>query len=70
MSDHRGSCEYDPRGRLDDRVCPFTAGYWTFLDRNDRRLAGNHRMAQPLRGLCGLDDLDAVVEQERHGTDF
>ena len=27
--------------------------------------AGNHRMAQPLRGLDRLRDLDALVEQEQ-----
>jgi deoxyribodipyrimidine photolyase-related protein len=52
--------------RVGERACPFTAGYWAFLDRNRSRLAGNHRMAQPLRGLDRLADLDAVREQEHH----
>ena len=41
------------------------AGYWNFLQQHRERFAGNHRMAQPLRGLDRLKDLDAVVEQER-----
>jgi deoxyribodipyrimidine photolyase-related protein len=65
MSDYCGGCRYDPRKRLGDDACPYTAGYWSFLAGNEARLKGNHRMAQPLRGLARLDDLDAVVEQEK-----
>jgi len=28
MSDHCGDCAFDPRKRLGDDACPFTAGYW------------------------------------------
>jgi deoxyribodipyrimidine photolyase-related protein len=65
MSDYCGGCRYDPKVRVGENACPFTAGYWAFLDRNRERLAGNHRVAQPLRGLDRLKDLDALVEQER-----
>jgi deoxyribodipyrimidine photolyase-related protein len=65
MSDYCGSCAYDPKVRVGDDACPFTAGYWAFLHRNRSALAGNHRIAQPLRGLDRLKDLDALVEQER-----
>jgi deoxyribodipyrimidine photolyase-related protein len=64
MSDFCGSCRYDPKVRVGDDACPFTAGYWTFLDRNRERLQGNHRIAQPLRGLDRLGDLADVVAQE------
>jgi len=47
-----------------ERACPFTAGYWAFLDRNRDRLAGNFRMAQALRGLERLADRDDVRRQE------
>ncbi len=70
MSDYCGGCRYDPKKRLGEDACPFTAGYWAFLDRNRERLAGNHRMRQPLSGLGRLKDLEAVVDQElRRGTD-
>jgi len=70
MSDYCGGCRYDPRKRLGDDACPFTAGYWTFLDRTREQLAGNHRMRRPLQGLDRLKDLPAVVEQEVvRGTD-
>ncbi len=65
MSDYCGGCRYDPKKRVGDDACPFTAGYWAFLERNRTALQGNHRMAQPLRGLDRLKDLDAVVAQER-----
>lgn len=70
MSDYCGGCRYDPRKRLGDDACPFTAGYWAFLDRTRDRLAGNQRMRRPLQGLDRLADLPAVVEQERlRGTE-
>jgi deoxyribodipyrimidine photolyase-related protein len=70
MSDYCGGCRYDPRRRLGEDACPFTAGYWAFLDRNRERLAGNQRMRRPLQGLDRLRDLPAVVDQElRRGTD-
>jgi deoxyribodipyrimidine photolyase-related protein len=69
MSDYCGGCRYDPRKRPGENACPFTAGYWAFLERNRERLAGNQRMRQPLSGLGRLEDLAAVVDQEvRRGT--
>jgi len=64
MSDFCKPCRYDPKVRVGENACPFTAGYWAFLHRNRERLSGNHRMGQPLRGLDRLKDLDALVEQE------
>jgi len=65
MSDYCGSCRFDPKKRLGDDACPFTAGYWAFLDRNESRLNGNARMSQSLAGLRQLSDREAVVDQER-----
>ncbi|RBY84179.1 cryptochrome/photolyase family protein [Blastococcus sp. TF02A-26] len=65
MSDYCGGCRYDPRKRTGEDACPYTAGYWAFLDRNRERLAGNQRMRRPLQGLDRLKDLPLVVEQER-----
>ncbi|MEO6512609.1 MAG: cryptochrome/photolyase family protein [Nocardioides sp.] len=64
MSDHCSSCELNPRKRVGEDACPFTAGYWWFLDRHRERFAGNHRMAQAVRGLDRLTDLDELVAQE------
>ena len=69
MSDYCRPCAYDPKVRVGDRACPFTAGYWAFLDRNAERLRDNHRMRQPLLGLERLADRREVVEQERRRGD-
>ena len=70
MSDYCGGCRYDPKKRLGEDACPYTAGYWEFLDRNRHRLADNQRMRQPLAGLGRLKDLPEVVAQEqRRGTE-
>jgi deoxyribodipyrimidine photolyase-related protein len=65
MSDYCGGCRYDPKVRVGDDACPYTAGYWALLERNVDALRGNHRMRQPLHGLGRLSDLDALVEQEK-----
>jgi deoxyribodipyrimidine photolyase-related protein len=64
MSDYCGGCRYDPKVRVGENACPYTAGYWAFLHRNREKLAGNHRIAQPLRGLDRLRDLGPLLEQE------
>jgi deoxyribodipyrimidine photolyase-related protein len=70
MSDYCSGCAFDPKQRLGDDACPYTAGYWWFLSRNANKLGGNARMRRPLQGLNRLSNLDAVVEQEeRRGND-
>ncbi len=65
MSDYCGGCRYDPKVRVGDQACPFTAGYWRFLHDHADRLAGNHRMGRAVAGLSRLRDLDALLAQER-----
>jgi deoxyribodipyrimidine photolyase-related protein len=65
MSDYCGGCAYSPTVRVGAKACPFTAGYWAFLDRHRSNFAGNHRMAQAVRGLDRLKDLELLVLQER-----
>jgi deoxyribodipyrimidine photolyase-related protein len=62
MSDYCAGCRFRPSERTGPRACPFTAGYWDFLARNEKVLAGNHRMGQPLAGMRRLADLPAVRE--------
>ncbi len=64
MSDHCGSCAYDPRKRLGDDACPFTAGYWAWTHRHRDLLAANNRTARAVSSMDRLSDLDAVLEQE------
>ncbi|WP_432096485.1 cryptochrome/photolyase family protein [Streptomyces sp. bgisy100] len=65
MSDYCGPCAYRPGERTGDTGCPYSAGYWWFLDRHRTELAGNARIRQPLRGLDRLADLPEVVRRER-----
>jgi deoxyribodipyrimidine photolyase-related protein len=70
MSDHCGDCEYDPKKRLGDDACPFTAGYWAFVHRHRDMLAKNNRTQRSVSSMDRLKDLDAVLEQERARTHF
>jgi deoxyribodipyrimidine photolyase-related protein len=70
MSDYCGDCRYDPATRVGPDACPFTAGYWNWLDRNASRLGGNRRMSRPLSGLRRLGDRADVVAQEKHREHF
>lgn len=51
MSDFCPRCRYDPAKREGDDACPFTVGYWEFLERNEERLRSNRRMQMPYRNL-------------------
>ncbi len=64
MTDHCRGCAYDPKVRLGENACPFTAGYWAFTHRHRERLAANHRTARAVASMNRLDDLEAVLSQE------
>ena len=51
MSNYCGHCQYDPKKSTGPGSCPFTALYWTFLERNEKQLAGNFRMQMPYTTL-------------------
>ena len=58
MSDYCAGCAFDPQA-----TCPITRLYWAFLARNEERLAGNQRLAMPLRSLARR----AAAERTRDG---
>jgi deoxyribodipyrimidine photolyase-related protein len=64
MSDHCRDCAFDPRTRVGDDACPFTAGYWAWVHRHVDLLAANNRTARVVASMRRLPDLDAVLEQE------
>ena len=64
MSDHCKDCAFDPKKRLGDDACPFTAGYWAFTHRHREMLAKNNRTRRTVSSMERLNDLDAVLEQE------
>ena len=51
MSNYCGHCRYDPKKSLGEDSCPFTALYWTFLERNEAVLGNNFRMQMPYNTL-------------------
>ncbi len=69
MSDLCGPCAYRPTERVGEHACPYTAGYWAFLDRHRDRLEGNGRMLRAVRGLDRLADLAELLREEKHRGD-
>jgi deoxyribodipyrimidine photolyase-related protein len=69
MSNYCAGCRYSPTVRIGDDACPFTAGYWWFLDRTQDRLAGNHRMSRALAGLRARTDIEEIRVQETSRAD-
>ena len=55
MSDYCGGCAYDPKQSVGPRACPFNALYWDFIARHETLLAGNPRMAMPVRTLARME---------------
>ncbi len=51
MSDYCGKCQYNPKKALGEGACPFTALYWSFLERNAEKLSNNPRMMMPYTTL-------------------
>ena len=51
MSNFCGHCQFDPKKSVGPGSCPFTALYWTFLERNEGALAGNFRLQMPYTSL-------------------
>ena len=51
MSNYCGHCHYDPKKSTGEGSCPFTALYWTFLERNQSVLGNNFRLQMPYRTL-------------------
>jgi deoxyribodipyrimidine photolyase-related protein len=51
MSNFCGHCQYNPKLSVGADSCPFTALYWTFLERNESTLGNNFRMKMPYNTL-------------------
>ena len=54
---------FDPKKRLGPDACPFTAGYWAFVDRHQQLLGANMRTARAVSSMKRLVDLEAVLDQ-------
>ena len=65
MSDFCGKCSLDPRKTLGEGSCPFTALYWSFLERNEAKLAPLNRMAMPLQTMRKKPATERIALRER-----
>jgi deoxyribodipyrimidine photolyase-related protein len=65
MSDFCGKCALNPKLTLGEGSCPFTAMYWSFLERNERVLAPLNRMAMPLATMRKRSAAERSALRER-----
>jgi deoxyribodipyrimidine photolyase-related protein len=65
MSDYCGSCALNPKQTLGAGSCPFTALYWSFLERNEAVLAPLNRMAMPLATMRKRSSAERAALRER-----
>jgi deoxyribodipyrimidine photolyase-related protein len=65
MSDYCGNCKLNPKLTLGAGSCPFTALYWSFLERNETNLAPLNRMAMPLATMRKRSAAERSALRER-----
>ncbi len=65
MSNYCGHCQYDPKRSSGEGSCPFTALYWTFLERNEAVLGNNFRLQMPYTTLRKKSAEDLVQLRTR-----
>jgi deoxyribodipyrimidine photolyase-related protein len=65
MSDFCGRCALNPKLTLGPGSCPFTALYWSFLERNEATLAPLNRMAMPLATMRKRSAVDRDALRQR-----
>ncbi len=65
MSNYCPHCRYDPKKTVTDDACPFTALYWTFLERNQDTLGTNFRLQMPYNALRKKSPADLVQLRAR-----
>ncbi|WP_446745738.1 cryptochrome/photolyase family protein [Silvibacterium acidisoli] len=65
MSNYCRRCQYDPKKATGEGSCPFTALYWTFLERNEKVLGSNFRLQMPYVTLRkkSKDEMRALRER-------
>jgi deoxyribodipyrimidine photolyase-related protein len=65
MSNYCGQCKLNPKKATGPGSCPFTALYWSFLERHEDKLAGNQRMRMPLNTMLKKPASERAALRER-----
>jgi deoxyribodipyrimidine photolyase-related protein len=67
MSNHCGSCPYNPKETIGPKACPFASLYWDFVNRHLQLFEQNQRMSLIVGGWKKRDpdDKDAILKQAR-----
>ena len=65
MSNYCSHCQFDPKRSTGKGSCPFTALYWTFLERNEAVLGNNFRLQMPYTTLRKKSEDDLVQLRSR-----
>ncbi len=65
MSDYCKACVYDVKDAVGPRACPFNFLYWDFFARHEKALAGNIRLAMPLKTLSRMDSAKLAAMRAR-----
>ncbi len=65
MSNYCGHCQFNPKQSTGPGSCPFTALYWTFLERNESILASNPRLLMPYKTLRRKSESELVQLRAR-----
>ncbi|WP_089837383.1 cryptochrome/photolyase family protein [Granulicella pectinivorans] len=65
MSNLCGRCQFDPKKSTGPGSCPFTALYWTFLERHEPVLGGMFRMQMPYQTLRRKSEAERTGLRQR-----
>lgn len=65
MSDFCGRCPLDPKKSVGPGSCPFTALYWSFLERHEEKFALLNRMQMPLSTMRKKSEEEKKALRER-----
>ena len=65
MSDHCRRCPFEPGRRTGPDACPFTVGYWGFIDRHQARFERHPRMAMAVRSWRARPAAEQAALRER-----
>jgi len=65
MSDHCRRCPFEPGRRTGPDACPFTVGYWDFIDRHQKRFERHPRMAVAVRAWRGRSAAEQAAVRAR-----